>query len=151
MISTTYLSSATELWTDEELQRLLAESRANNAEVGVTGVLLYSGGNFIQTLEGPPDAVDDLMARVSEDPRHKDVYVVRRDEITDRAFAEWSMGFRQVSHDQALEIPGFTDYLRTGEIEGATSRRHAATTFHRVFRDHVRDAGQPWGDPHGGA
>ena len=149
MISTTYLSAAHELWSGEQLERLLAGSRTSNAEAGITGVLLYSGGNFVQTLEGPAEAVDATMAKVLDAPRHKDVYVVRREEIAERAFAGWSMGFRQVPAERAAEIPGFTDYLRTGTIEGETARRHAATSFHRVFRRHIREADQPWGDRDG--
>lgn len=139
MISVTYLSSAAEVWADEELVDLLRHARGENVRRDVTGVLLYSGGNFIQTLEGPEESVDEVMAKVVEDPRHEGVLVVRREPIDERAFPEWSMGFRRVAADEAEEIPGFTDYLHTGRVEGATTRRHAAATFHRIFRRHVRD------------
>lgn len=143
MISTTYLSSATDVWSIKALEELLERCRLNNAEAGITGVLLYAGGNFIQTLEGPSETVDRVMEKVRKDPRHKGVYVLRRDEITERDFAGWSMGFRQIRADQAIEIPGFTDYLRTGQVEGASGRQRAVVTFHRVFRDHMREPFQP--------
>ena len=47
-----YLSSATEMFTKEKLLALLEQSRPNNARLGITGILLYSNGNFMQTLEG---------------------------------------------------------------------------------------------------
>lgn len=139
MISVTYLSSAAEVWADEELVDLLRTARDENARREVTGVLLYSGGNFIQTLEGPDEAVDEVMAKVVEDPRHGGVLVVRREPIDERDFPDWSMGFRHVSADEVTAIPGFTDYLRTGRVEGASTRQHAAATFHRIFRRHVHD------------
>lgn len=139
MISTTYFSSATGPWSTEELEELLKLCRTNNAEARITGVLLYSDGNFIQTLEGPVEAVDRVMEMVGKDPRHNNVHVHRRAEITERDFSGWSMGFRQVPLEQASELPGFTDYLRTGQVEGAAGRQHAVATFHRVFRAHMRE------------
>lgn len=139
MISVTYLSSAVDPFTDDQLVDLLRQARSDNSLSDVTGVLLYSGGNFIQTLEGPEDAVDEVMAKVLDDPRHAGVLVVRREAIEERDFAEWSMGFRRVAADEVEEVPGFTDYLRTGRIDSAPVRKNAAATFHRIFRRHVRD------------
>lgn len=79
------------------------------------------------------------MAKVSDDPRHTDVCVLRRDQITAREFSHWSMGFGHIANERACEIPGFTDYLLTGQIDGSAARRHATATFHRVFRDHMRE------------
>lgn len=142
MISTTYLSATSVRWTPAALEELLEQSRTSNADVEVTGVLLYSGGSFIQTLEGPEDAVDDVMARVQADPRHTGVEVLRRDEVAARSFAGWSMGFRQLPAERADTIPGFTDYLRNGHVDGATAGR-AVETFHRMFRDQMGDPLQP--------
>jgi hypothetical protein len=137
LISVTYLSSAIAMWTEEELEVLLRDVRASNARVDVTGVLLYSGGSFIQTLEGPEAAVEGVLARVTKDPRHQGVLVVLRGEITDRAFAGWSMGFRRISPETAQEIPGFTHYLSTGQMDEAAARADVAATFRRVFRERI--------------
>ncbi|GAA1930391.1 BLUF domain-containing protein [Nocardioides hwasunensis] len=139
LVSLTYLSSAVEPWPDAELRALLRRARATNEAIDITGMLLYAGGNFIQTLEGPSDAVDRVMDRVLEDSRHGGVFIVRRDDIAERIFAGWAMGFRSTSVEEADEIPGFTDYLRTGRISGAAERRSAALTFHRVFRSRITD------------
>lgn len=138
-ISITYLSSATGTWTPAALEDLLEQCRTNNAADGVTGVLLYAGGSFVQTLEGPAEAVDAVMAKVRQDPRHRDVDVLRRGEVAERSFADWSMGFRQVPEQRLHEVPGFTDYLRTGHVESAVARDDAAATIHRLFRDQMRD------------
>lgn len=101
-------------------------------------MLLYSGGNFIQTLEGPPDQVDALFALIDADPRHGGVFIVRREDVDERMFASWSMGFKEISSQEAAQVPGFTDYLDTGRIDGDEPRRSAIATFHRVFRQHIR-------------
>ena len=73
------------------MDQILATSRRNNAAVGVTGALLYSGGLFVQTLEGPFDAVQSVFERIQMDLRHDDVIVIATESVTERLFAEWSM------------------------------------------------------------
>jgi len=65
-----YVSSATLPFSGEDLRALLATCRENNAELGVTGMLLYKDGNFMQVLEGDEQAVRGLYARIAADPRH---------------------------------------------------------------------------------
>jgi hypothetical protein len=60
-----------ELFSEEELIQLLETSRQNNAKIGVTGMLLYKDGNFMQLIEGPEEAVRALHAKISIDPRHR--------------------------------------------------------------------------------
>jgi hypothetical protein len=74
------------------LNEILAISRKNNAEVGVTGVLLYIDGGFMQVLEGEDEAVSETYARICQDKRHWNTSVLL-DRDAPRAFAEWSMGF----------------------------------------------------------
>jgi hypothetical protein len=47
-----YASTALQAFTKPELQALLQEIRPKNAELGITGLLLYKDGNFMQVLEG---------------------------------------------------------------------------------------------------
>ena len=138
MLSLTYLSSAVELLTPHELSALLTEARVKNARLGVSGMLLHSGGNFIQTIEGPDETVDALFTLIDADERHHEVFLVVRDVIDQRAFEGWHMGFREMAREDALRVPGFTDYLRTGEIEGTDGCRRTVMTFHRVFREMMR-------------
>ncbi|MBS2938369.1 BLUF domain-containing protein [Nocardioides sp. J2M5] len=135
MLSLTYLSSAVDLLSRDDLARLLTHARANNERLGITGMMLYSDGSFIQTLEGPADHVDALFTLIDADPRHHQVFIVRREQIDERHFPAWRMDYREISEEEASGLPGFTDYLHTGVIEGEERRRHAAWTFHRAFRD----------------
>ncbi len=50
-----YLSSATNLMTDAEIEALLVSARNSNAAQNITGVLMYLDGNFVQCIEGPED------------------------------------------------------------------------------------------------
>lgn len=137
MLSLTYFSSTVHPLTKKQLDALVRRARARNEELGITGMVLYTGSHFLQTLEGPHESVDALFTLIDADPRHRDVFIVRREGIETRRFTAWFMGWREISEDKAATIPGFSDYLRTGEIEGSVSRHHATLTSHRVFHERV--------------
>jgi hypothetical protein len=87
-----YVSSAVQLFSDTELEALLNKSRANNEKVGVTGMLLYKDGNFMQVLEGSKESVISVLKRVEADPRHCGVIRLFEQEEDKRDFGDWSMG-----------------------------------------------------------
>jgi len=87
-----YASRAVPALDQEELVTILRQSKANNPTTGVTGVLCYSGGIFLQVLEGGRSAVNKLYNRIGADPRHTDVELLLYEEIGERRFASWSMG-----------------------------------------------------------
>ena len=87
-----YASRALPAVDQDELVAILRQSKANNPEIGVTGVLCYSQGVFLQVLEGGRDAVNRLYNRIAADPRHTDVTLLSYEEIGERRFAGWSMG-----------------------------------------------------------
>jgi hypothetical protein len=68
-----YASRAVPALDQEELVTILRQSKANNPSTGVTGVLCFSGGIFLQVLEGGRSAVNKLYNRIGADPRHTDV------------------------------------------------------------------------------
>ena len=111
MLSLIYASTATKLLSNEELVELLTKSQKNNIESGITGMLLYRGGNFIQVIEGEPDAVLELYKVIEADPRHKDVTLLSKDPIKSRQFPDWSMGFGNIDQMTVSELEGYTEFL----------------------------------------
>ena len=93
-----YASRAASAITQDELLLILKKSKANNATVGVTGVLCYSTGIFLQVLEGGRMAVSKLYNDIANDVRHHDVILLGYEEIGERSFVGWSMG--QVNLDR---------------------------------------------------
>src|SRR6476661_10829371 len=137
MLSLTYVSSATTLLDAARLVDLLGKIRPRNEEAGLTGLLLYSGGNIIQTIEGPDDVVDATFAAIEHDPLHRGVMVVLREPIAERDFPDWSMGFREVSADDLEGVDGFSDFLRR---RGGDSGNEAppAQRMLELFRENMR-------------
>jgi Sensors of blue-light using FAD len=75
------------------IEAILIASRRNNANVGVTGALMFNAGCFAQVLEGPKDAVVNTFERIQQDERHGDLSVLSFGPVVERAFERWSMGF----------------------------------------------------------
>jgi hypothetical protein len=108
-----YVSVAAENVAKDDLLDILAKSRAANAEAGITGMLLYKDGNFMQVLEGEEDAVRALYARIRRDPRHLGIVTLVEGQREDRSFGDWSMGFRDLSTTEAREVSGYSEFLNT--------------------------------------
>jgi hypothetical protein len=73
------------------VREVLRVSRANNRQVGVTGMLLTYAGFFVQALEGEDERVQATLHRVDGDPRHCEVKVLGSEFVTARAFGRWAM------------------------------------------------------------
>lgn len=91
-----YVSGASGAVTDADIEQILASSRRNNAARGVTGMLLYADGAFIQVLEGEERTVKALAERISQDRRHRNFMVLCEQRAETRAFAQWQMGFKKL-------------------------------------------------------
>jgi hypothetical protein len=87
-----YASKAVDSVSQEELLKILSQSKTNNPLIGITGVLCSSGLIFLQCLEGGRMQVNALYNLIAADPRHSDVVILSYEEISERKFANWSMG-----------------------------------------------------------
>ncbi|MEZ5607520.1 MAG: BLUF domain-containing protein [Burkholderiaceae bacterium] len=79
------------------IQAILDSAKRHNPDSGVTGLLVYGGGVFMQAIEGGRQAVSDLYGTISRDPRHKDVVLLHYEEIAERRFSSWTMGLVDVA------------------------------------------------------
>ncbi|WP_262922212.1 BLUF domain-containing protein [Hymenobacter sp. 5414T-23] len=102
-----YMSTATRLMTDEELQALLEQARLNNVKYGITGLLLYHEGRFMQLIEGPADVVYKLYRHIEQDERHADTAKLAEKEVETRSFPDWSMAFWPVQSEDLSNVSGF--------------------------------------------
>lgn len=100
-----YLSRASADISDADVRRILEQSHLNNPPRRITGHLQCHGGYFFQVLEGPENALDQLLDTLSRDTRHSDLCVLCREPVAQRNFANWSMGFGPClrSENESLE------------------------------------------------
>ncbi len=134
-----YLSSETESFNEHELIHILEKSIRRNEKRGITGVMLYSGGNFIQLLEGPKHEVESLFRKISEDKRHTNIIRLLAEYSDRRDFPDWKMGFRKITTTMAEQkITGFSrllegDELAEQEIQNLSKKvKVLFNTFRRV-------------------
>jgi FAD-dependent sensor of blue light len=122
MICLVYVSSAVRLFTDDELAALLYQSRDSNKQTGITGMLLYMGGNFMQAIEGEDEAVAALREKIYADPRHTQVTTLLNLPIARRRFADWSMAFSNIDRLPHSDREGFSTFLNSvfcGKMESS--------------------------------
>lgn len=109
-----YVSAAKWIMTDEELAPMLQAWRANNQGEGITGILVYSDGSFMQVLEGPPENVRRMVSVITADSRHSFVTPLTEDSVEERFFPEWTMGFARLGQDALLALDGSNDFYAQG-------------------------------------
>ena len=102
-----YLSRATAPFTDAQLENLLLVARSRNAELDVSGLLLYAEAQFLQVLEGDEQAIRALYEIIKDDPRHRDIVTYADKSIKQRAFASWAMAFHAPSLPQLADVTGY--------------------------------------------
>ncbi|WP_243646365.1 MULTISPECIES: BLUF domain-containing protein [unclassified Rathayibacter] len=110
--SIVYSSRSATGFQDVDLADLLAQSRTNNERLGLTGMLLYRDGRFLQLLEGPTGVLEERMSVIATDPRHHDVRTLLSEQLTGRLLPSWTMGYPTVGRAEIDDIPG---YRRTFE------------------------------------
>lgn len=111
MLSFIYISASKGLLSEEELLKILKVSRGNNASKQITGMLLYKGGNFMQVLEGPDDAVNELYEKIKKDSRHHGVSVISKEQIQTRQFPNWEMAFVNLDNPDIKNEPNYSQFL----------------------------------------
>ncbi len=108
-----YVSEATHPMSKNDLLNLLQQSKLNNYKQHITGLMLYKDQRFMQILEGNKTDVENLYAKISQDPRHRELVVLLRKETDKPLFKDWSMGFVNLDNKEVAHIPGYSDFLDT--------------------------------------
>jgi len=145
MIRVTYISQEASPLSADALLGLLSECHRNNTARGLTGMLLFGNGTFLQSLEGEREVVEALMQKIARDPRHTGMKILRQDSINERQYVDWSMGFERVTEKTLAEIPGLRDlglrnfnaeYLgKHGEVVDTLLERHRAPHWDPLVRE----------------
>jgi hypothetical protein len=76
----------------DAIESILTQSRSHNPACGITGILCYGAGTFLQAIEGGRVAISELYGHIQRDPRHTDVLLLDYEEISERRFGGWTMG-----------------------------------------------------------
>ena len=111
-----YTSKAVKDFTKPELLDLLHDARAYNSIDKICGVLMHRNGYFLQVLEGEPDSIDNLLARLLKDARHEDLKVIHDSSVDSLLFSNWAMGSADLETPELSLIPGLRNDLSNPEV-----------------------------------
>jgi len=117
----------------EAINAILAQSRLHNPESGITGILCYGGGVFLQAIEGGRMSISALYGQIQRDVRHADVVLLHYEEISERRFGGWTMGQVDTSRINAsillkyAEKPELDPYSVSGKVSLALLEELMAT------------------------
>ncbi len=139
LFSLVYVSFASHLMTDKDLEEILVVARKTNEKLHISGMLLYRNRFFIQAIEGKQNDVMALYEKIRNDPRHNNVITVDTLSITKRAFIGWHMGFNKLSDTapDGIEDDGYTDFLDNPTTEYFTAQPDRAKILLNSFRDQI--------------
>ena len=127
-----YASRAVEP-TQSAIDGILGSARQHNHEQGVTGILVYGGGVFMQAIEGGRQVISDLYGTIQRDPRHKDVVLLHYEEVLERRFGGWTMGLVDVGRVNASVLLKYSEravldpYKVSGKVSMALLEELMAT------------------------
>lgn len=113
-----YVSRAKAPQTTTVTTSILLQAQVHNQVSGITGLLCQGQGFYLQVLEGERSKVNALFQRICLDTRHKEVELLRYEEISKRQFNLWSMALVKLSADDPMvkmQHPQFDPYSASGE------------------------------------
>jgi hypothetical protein len=93
LVRLVYVSEIVRPLNDIDIEQILESARVNNAKQGVTGVLCFHRKYFLQCLEGARSEVNKVYQKILLDKRHNNILLLNYQEITQREFETWTMGY----------------------------------------------------------
>lgn len=112
-----YRSKATNTLGSLHLFNMLTQARTRNAQLDITGHLLYTEEVFVQCIEGPSASINSLWESLQRDDRHYDLELLARSPVNERRFKEWSMAFSSYPSLNRFNMEGFFPVKRDGMNE----------------------------------
>ncbi len=135
-----YVSRSLGMASPEVLIAIQDKAIRNNTSAGITGVLFYSAGNFIQLLEGDSQIVYDLYDRIRRDPRHNEVTLLLYRQAQERIFPSWSMGVFNLDEIKSLDLKELHDALEDViQSPGGEERYERVLDLFETFRNKLEN------------
>ena len=128
-----YSSTASETITHHHLTKILQSSHRNNPALGVTGMLLYCKGKFIQVLEGERDTIHGLYLKIVKNLLHTDAHVLLEGRLSSRNFSSWTMGYKELEETELLSISGLESIDNFFKRTDIDENSHPALLFLKLF------------------
>jgi len=110
LLRITYISEESAPFSVSALLELLQQCHLNNPRQGLTGLLIYGNGTFLQSIEGEAEAVKALVEKISQDQRHRGFRILRKEMATERLYGDWSTRFERLTEESLRKVPGLREF-----------------------------------------
>lgn len=120
---------------ERELKRIITTAQRNNSTLGLTGMLIYHDGMFIQMLEGDEKTVEETFTKISNDPRHYAVSRVFSGNEEKRCFPDFSMALEAVDQNTFQKIEGYRGLVEGQQILKDHKGDHIGIKMLRYFHE----------------
>ncbi len=118
------------------LKDIVSVAHRRNPENGITGVLFYENGHFIQAIEGETSAVRAMFDRIKADPRHRNMRVLIDQDIAERSFPNWAIDTFFVQYPELVNTETVASLNRVFEHNFSLNTRDLID-FHKRMIDEV--------------
>ena len=92
-----YVSTASETLSKTEILSMLRAIKINNNANDIEGILINSGSNFFQLIEGEKSKVRNLYSKIQQDPRHHHIIKILDQPIDNSIFSNHKNEFCTIS------------------------------------------------------
>lgn len=86
------------------LENIVSTAKKNNPRHGITGVLFYQKGRFLQVFEGNDADVKKLLNNIQRDKRHKNLIILFDEHVNSRGFEDWNMDSFDLDETEELDV-----------------------------------------------
>ncbi len=116
----------------ETLKHISKTAKNNNANMGITGVLFYQNGRFLQIIEGEKKQLESLMKVIKEDKRHKNIERLIDTPMKNRGFGNWNMDSFNLSPNEDLDTKTLRE-ISTAFKQTVQARSDLLTRFYKAM------------------
>ena len=108
-----YVSTASEELDESDIKKILDYSKDWNNTHNVSGILLFSEGNFFQVIEGEGGTIESLFQNIKTDKRHKNLIKIFEKEINKEAYDGYESDFiSEETRYASSKLDHYLDYIK---------------------------------------
>ncbi|WP_108801877.1 BLUF domain-containing protein [Aquimarina sp. Aq107] len=125
-----YVSTANRLLTNADINELLDFVKVKNNSLNITGILMYSDGNFFQILEGEKTIIKELFKKILLDSMHYDVIKIFDHEMEKPSFSAYNSSFSTINRrSEHSELQQFLEKEKSNNPETFKSISYLTNKF----------------------
>ncbi len=100
-LTISYLSSASQRLTDEDIETLMVDTKTFNNENNIKGILIYSDHTFFQIMEGEYHTITSLFERIEKDNRHYGILKILETKCDQRRYDRFNSHYITYNKNRA--------------------------------------------------